>query len=230
MATENPVLEKYRAIIHDGMQAYRDGSVKPFGGFIGLENRYNISARFTPDSEKVLQSEVVEYLDGVGPAYGLVGLFVGNKPRTTFPFHSTVLEGRYNGVSEVEKDEIFRDVRKDPRLLEVMGLVSGTSIAFDHLLLAKESILVAASQIPASIQEAREILVEVYSVRGLEVLPMDNILHSTMVRILQIPRSDLRDQFIDIVMNLHSILQAKPIGVMTSRTFRGTAHQLLGHF
>lgn len=229
MVEKNPILEKYSNITSSGLQAFHEGTVEPFKGFVGLENRFNVSLKLGELTSTADFNLLLDELDKIKHFSGAFFIRAGTE-FYNFPIHSTILEGLYEGTNSDERNEIFQVIKDDQRIDEVRSTLPANSVVFDHLLPSKETILIAASKIPDSILNARNILTGLYTEHGLRPLAMDNILHSSMARMIQLPRQDLSDQFVARLMSLHQDLQINPITAGFDEVFVGTAHQILGKY
>src|SRR3990167_5291940 len=181
MVEANPVLEKYAGITKIGLQAFREGMVEPFKGLVGLENRFNVSIRFSENSDQLIRERVVDYMRADAPFFEVIYFVAGEKAGTSYPIHTTIQEGVYEGNDVVEGYRILTNLRKESRIKEALTEVYYTEIVFDHFLPSKETFILAAGKIPVSIIYARQRIADVYKEYGLNIINFDNILHSTIL-------------------------------------------------
>ena len=177
MADQYSGFEKIASVREFGKKAYEEGSVKLFTSFPeSLTNRFNVSLlgmfRSTP---------LLWQIHRITTRFGVETIMAD----LDFPLHSTVLEAVWEGPAE-ERESVFSKTKQAvevliadyayvslPRLLEFSDLVLDGS----------GSLLLMSDTIPEDVIYFRSCLTSLYVEHGLKVLPLDNMLHSTLQRV-----------------------------------------------
>lgn len=175
----DPVQEKIKSIREAANTAYYgdDGKkVKLFASFPeSLKNRFNVSI-ILEKSESLTKdlSWEMEYAR-------VQALMAG----VDYPFHSTILECVWEGSGE-DQPKVFKELK-----IEVSPLLKGwrlEALPFSKLVCDDGgSTLLMSPCIPLPVCELREELSILYVKHGLKPLPLDNIFHSTVQRLKDVP-------------------------------------------
>lgn len=175
---------KYVGIDHTGTQAlYQEGAIKEFTGFPeSLDNRFNVSLLFIPDSEALFKQRVANPVAEIGNNLGIEFILAGRDFRT----HTTLLEGLYEGLDLAGRNEIFKQLRESQAVNAIQQLV-GKKIEYKYLLIDKGNLLLAAINIPDWVLTIRADLTKTYTSQGLKPLLMTDILHISTARITRLP-------------------------------------------
>lgn len=184
--------KKYAGIDRAGTAAlYQEGSIKEFPGFPeSLNNRFNVSLLFTPDSEAEFKRRVTDPLREIGNELG-IEFYLASRD---FRIHSTLLEGLYEGTDTNEGQNKFERIKANQTVQSLDNLV-GKTLQYKYLLIDKGNILLTAIDIPEWVLKARTDLSRVYSEQGLKPLNMTNILHISVGRMTQLPSKDRAEKF-----------------------------------
>ena len=172
------VVEKITSIRQSGKKAYEEGTVKLFTGFSeNLKSRFNLSALIT----QKMGCDLTRYIIGIDNSFQTDGYL----PVLDFPIHTTILEAVWE-AQEKDCAKLFAGMKKEA--LPIAKKAGITEVMFSDIVLdGGGSVLLMADHIPDNILELRYTLTELYKKRGLRVLPMENILHSTLLRIRKLP-------------------------------------------
>lgn len=179
---------KYVGIDHAGTQAlYQEGAIKEFTGFPeSLNNRFNVSLRFTPDSEALFRQKVADPVAAIGKDLG-IEFFLASRD---FHIHSTLLEGLYEGLDPTERERKFKQLRASQAVDVVVRQLVGKKIEYKYLLIDKGNLLLTAINIPDWVLTTRADLAKAYTSQGLKPLLMTDILHISTARITRLPTED----------------------------------------
>ncbi|MDO8591182.1 MAG: hypothetical protein Q7R65_04380 [bacterium] len=171
------VLQKYAGIRDAGRVAYQTGSVKAFPGFSeSLKKRVCMMLRFNPEASRFIEALNLELV------WSHPSFFTFLVAGRDFPLHATLLEGESS-----EEVTSFSGALDSVRNCVVDELL-GRKIVFDQFIAdAGGSVILAATEIPEYVVKARMVVADYYTSEKLRVLPLDNILHSTQVRITRLP-------------------------------------------
>lgn len=197
---------KYIGIDHAGTQAlYQKGGISEFAGFPeSLRDRLNVALKFTTESETLLRERVIEPLLLIGNGLGIEFILAGRD----FPYHSTLLEGLYEGKDPTKRQQKFKAATNTEEIKRLKDL-AGMRIAYKYLLIDKGNLLLTAIDIPDWVINTRSGLAVVYQNHGLKPLPLENILHISVARITRLPTEDrsvkLREYKIKVSQLRHQI-------------------------
>ena len=86
--------------------------------------------------------------------------------------------------------------------------------------------LLAATKIPQQIVDLRRELSEIYVNFGLKPLPLDNLLHMTLTRMMKVLDSEFAEYYIAKVEQIHEGVIAKPLNLHVNFLHRGDAYSL----
>lgn len=180
------VLRKYAGIDLAGRRVLGEAQVKDYLPTPEeSKRRFNTALRFEGDSEAIFRERVMGPLEQAERDFS-THLTIAVRD---FPLHATVMEGRFEGAEENKKLETFTDVEKE-LAAELESVLMGQEIEFKYLLIDKGNLLLTASNIPEIIIAIRERLNAVYAAHDLKPLPMKNILHVTVSRMVQKPQGE----------------------------------------
>ena len=194
VAEPNSGVEKIASVRAGGEKAYKEGTVKVFIGFPeNLKNRFNVSVfgKFPNDS-------ILWRILKLSRKCGVVSILAD----LDFPLHCTVLEGLWEG-SEEDRISLFE------RMSDEVGTLLNYSSPFisltftDLVLDGGGNLLLMSDVIPERVLQLRSNLANLYNANGLKVLPLDNMLHSTLQRVKEF--SDPMKYFGSGVLWLHPI-------------------------
>lgn len=179
---------KYVGIDRSGKAAlYQERAIKEFTGFPeSLNNRFNVSLRFAPDSEALFRQRVTNPIGTIGEGLG-IEFFLASRD---FHIHSTLLEGLYEGLDPAEREEKFKQLRVSQAIDVVVRHLVGKTIEYKYLLIDKGNLLLTAINIPDWVLTTRADLTEAYTSQGLKPLLMTDILHISVARITRLPVED----------------------------------------
>ncbi|OGY09715.1 MAG: hypothetical protein A2700_00580 [Candidatus Blackburnbacteria bacterium RIFCSPHIGHO2_01_FULL_44_64] len=184
-----PVERKYAGIQLSGLKALREGTIPEFSGFPdSLNNRYNASFVFTPNSTAQFEERVAQPLAAIADQAG-IGLYLASRD---FCVHSTLLEGAWEGEDQAVKQALFGQIHS-AEAIGKLDLLVGKKIEFQYLLIGGNTVLTAVN-IPEWVLAARAQLNDVYRTHGLKPLSMDNILHITVARMTRLPEGDKEEK------------------------------------
>ena len=220
MKTTNPVTQKYAKIREGGRRAYQDGTVKNFAGFPeSLKKRISMLLSFDAESSSRIEAVPAKLVSDNRSYRFLVA-------SRDFPLHTTLLEGEASVEVNVFSDTLQKlrnDVSED---------LLGQEVVFDQLIAdAGGSIILAATEIPECVLDARMLIVESYQSEGLKVLPLDNILHSTQVRVVGFADdAKLLSVFHHEIEETNSQLEQKPIVARIAEVALCQAYAFLNSF
>lgn len=178
---------KYAGIDRAGTAAlYQEGAIQEFPGFPeSLNNRFNVSLRFTPDSENAFRERVGDQIATTGNELGVGFILAGQD----FTLHSTLLEGLYEGTDLAERQHKFAQILASRTVQGSLHLV-GRKIEYKYLLIDKGNLLLTAIKIPEWVLTARGELADAYTSQGLKPLFITDILHISAARITSLPSED----------------------------------------
>lgn len=220
--------EKYAGILKEGLSALARRAVEEFPGFLGLEDRFNVSMIFDPSSRAVFEQRVAEPITRIEEDLRLEFL-IGDRD---YPMHSTVLGAGC-------RDESMRTLRfwralNNPRLSAVSNQLLNLCIEFDQFLFnAKGAILLAASFIPPVVIEARQQLQSYYQEQDLEPSDMRNILHITAARATILPQKEDREGWLEYkkqLLSLRNLILVEHLQLTVGSDFMGRVIDLLKFF
>lgn len=165
---------------------YKVDAIKEFTGFPdSLNNRYNASLVFTPDSEAEFNKRVSSPLATIAADLDFTLYLAGRD----FRAHSTLLEGEYKGADVGERRKIFDRVASTNAVSRLTEL-SGKTVEYKYLLVGGTLILTAID-IPDWVLETRTRLWAAYENEGLTPpAAMKDILHITVARITGLSTQD----------------------------------------
>lgn len=170
------VREKIESIRKSGATAYSEGKVKLFTSFPEmLINRFNVS--IVSSGKNYLMWQVYKETRKAG----LESLFAD----LDYPLHSTVLECVWEG-SEEDRGEAFGDLEKEVRII-LGDIVTVSPVSSELVLDANGNLLLMGLEIPYLVLRFREKLNTEFVKCGFRTLPLDNMFHSTIQRLLDVP-------------------------------------------
>lgn len=188
-----PPVDKYVSITRGGIVNLRTAenlSSLEFKGYPA--NRFGIYLEFSPEAVDILNQRVVNPLATAAQELGVNFIWAGRN----FPFHSTILEGEYKGKNPQEQANIFRELKVNSQLEQVaqeLGEIQTVGFQFVAGLDRAGAMVLGISPIPPLVEQAREDAGSVYQNAGLSPRSMDNIFHSTVGRITQLPQADTEE-------------------------------------
>ncbi len=214
-----PELKKYAGIDMRGRNNLESGNIQEFTGFPEvIKNRFISAMEFTPESIDMIENRVTCKLEDIEAKYGIKFSLVGRD----YPLHITLMEGLYTGEQEDQREEIFSELQ-DKIKLEFQG----SEVQFDYVLLDGGNLLLVAKNIPDSVLNARERLSEYYSEAGLKPLGMQNILHSSLARIIKLPDSFDYDAYKKDIIDLRHSVSSDPLEVTISNVIKDQSYRYL---
>ena len=180
------VHKRAQEIHAEGLLAYREGKIPLFKGFPTTLNRRFITAlRFKENTAWSITKAIVLPLDRL--EYELdVAFFLAQRD---FPLHSTLMEG----LTEEESPYLphFYSLKRNSELLSLRSTLRGLEINYSNLVLDKSgNILLLAEDIPDVIPASRKMLARLYREHRLAPLPIHDILHITVGRVMQFPNEN----------------------------------------
>lgn len=185
--------KKYAGIDLAGRKSLNlESGIQEFPGFPeGLKSRFSLLLRFTSGSEQEVKDRISGPIQDIGRQLGIGFIIAGRD----YPLHSTLLEGLYEGQDAVVRDKLFESLSKNPEIAKITNGLLGERLIYKYLLLDKGNLLLAAIDIPAHLINFREELAELYRGSGLKPLPLDNLLHISLARMVQLPEENRQSKF-----------------------------------
>jgi hypothetical protein len=214
-----PELQKYAGIDRRGRNHLKSDALEEFTTFPEtLKNRFIVALEFTPESINDVEGRVFSKLRDVESNFGIKFMLSGRD----YPIHSTLMEGLFEGEDENSREEIFAKLQN-----ELLFGLEGNQVQFDYVLLDGSKLLLVAKSIPHTILEAREKLSEQYDTFGLKPLGMQNILHSSLARISQIPDQFDREKYKKEIIDLRHSVSSNPLNLTIGNVAKEQSHQYL---
>ncbi|KXK08775.1 MAG: hypothetical protein UZ21_OP11001000328 [Microgenomates bacterium OLB22] len=179
-----PVIRKYLNNARAGWESAQDQGFSEFTGFPeDVKRRFNTSVCFSTTSHEELANRLLGPIKVKGVELDMDFALAGRD----FPVHSTILELRANEqLSGKQEEDLSIAVSMLPEIQKLEGLY----INYDYLFIDKGgNIILAASAIPEQVLAARQALAIVGQVKGLEPLPLTDILHISIARPTQLPKT-----------------------------------------
>ena len=222
-----PIGRKFAEIDLAGRKALSEGEIQKFEGFPeNLKKRFNVSARFTSDSEKEFAERVVRPVKDIAAQLGIDFIVAGED----FPLHSTMLEGLYQGADEAERQTLFSDLKDNISFQERLNALNGLEVPYKYLLMDRGNIILNSVEIPYSILEIREFLTKYYAEQKLKPLAMDNILHISAARMIKLPEEEREKSFTEYkgrMVELRHSISSTPLSLKMDHFYSGSTLQLL---
>lgn len=217
---------KYSNIDRGGRKALVNAEFKEFDySHEEMKRRFNVSAQFEPSSAEEFGRRITTVLEKNETDFGIKLLLAGRD----FPLHTTLLEGRDESViSDDDREAIFSQVA--PQAQSKTTSVVGQEIEFKYLLVDKGNLILTSVDIPETVLHLRSGLAPVYSTGGLRPLPMTNILHITVGRIVKMPTAEKTDalkRYKDEMIKLRHDISSSPLRMKIGEIYTGSAYDFL---
>lgn len=184
---------KYAGIDRIGRRALSEESrIQEFPGFPeSLKNRFGVVLRFTSDSEQEIKNRISDHIQDIGEQFRIGFIIAGRD----YPLHSTLLEGPYEGQDAVTRDNIFESLVGSSEIAKITDDLLGRKLDYKYLLLDKGNVLLTAIDIPDYLINLREELAALYKGKNLKPAPLDNLLHISLARMVNLPEEDKQSKF-----------------------------------
>jgi hypothetical protein len=218
---------KYAGIDYSGRKSLNDAeNIKIFNGFSeDLKNRLNCAILFSDESNDQINQRIASNIEIIGKE-NEVGFILGGKD---YPFHSTLLEGLFEGIQVSDREKIFKEIIESGEFKENIQNLSGIQIQFKYILIDKENVLLTSTDMPEEIERVRLELGHIYEKCGLKPIKMKNILHLSIARISKLPQNKeeaLKNYKKDMIGLRHKI-SSDPIILEVSAVSFKSAYDLL---
>ncbi len=198
--------ENYERILRLGREALEKGKVQNFpdapedlaARFRGTQNNLVFYVTFTAGCAKYMRKVALPIMQ-IGGLLGVKHLVAG----MDYPLHGTVSQGTHR-----EEDIAgFLNVWQGLHLGSYEGLLTGCEFVYDQLLFDERgNILLAATEIPLVIREARRELEKFLRLTGFSPTSMENIFHLTAARLASLPAN--LDQYAEYGQGLERLRQS----------------------
>ncbi|MBI3421151.1 MAG: hypothetical protein HY006_03745 [Candidatus Sungbacteria bacterium] len=224
--TQESVVNKAMRIAEEGKAAFVNGTFGTFEKFPeSLRNRFTVALRFDAHSEWECGGNIVDRL--------LLSLELNTEgwklflAQRDFLLHVTLLEGMYEGSDAAERYRIFRELNTNISIAEVAENIRGMVIPFKLLIPDKGgNILLLADEIPDLILEAREQLATTYAKYGLRPLLIEDLLHATVARVMNLP-TDAGTQVLDKLAQISRAFAHEPLTLRVSHVVAMNSYDFL---
>lgn len=174
-----------------------------FTGFAeSLQNRFITALEFSPDSINRLQERVINGLEDIENHLGVKFAIAGRD----FPIHSTLMEGLLENTQEEQRSDIFNKLGTEIELD-----VNGIEVTFDFVLIDGGNIILVAKDIPDILLKIREKLSSHYTNAGAKPLAMENILHVSLARIVDLPIDFNHELYLNSIISLRHDVSSDPL-------------------
>lgn len=229
---------KYGSIDLKGRKKLRESpnEIQEFPGFDSpdqkeaTENTFNVSALFEGVSVEKVKDAVTERLKKIAEGQGLKFITAADE----FPLHSTLELGEYqkNQPRQKTKQKLFSGLSQDPELINLVKECEGLEIEFKYLLMDKSNVLLTAVDIPQQVLDLRAKLTDFYLRNNLKPLPIENMLHVSLGRMVGFPEDpELKAQSLKgyekQMVKLRHELSSSPIKAKIGKVFLGITSDLL---
>ena len=211
------IRKKIRTIRKAGEKAVLTGTVNIFQGWSEeLKKRVFLGLEF---EENHAHRNIVSKLEDLETRYG-VQFAIGGRD---YPLHTTIQEAKGD----------FFDLRIDKNFsLFVPGTVLGRNLIFEKVVLdGSGNLLYVTDDIKDWVYSARESVSRNFSALGLEPIPLDNLLHSTLCRIVYAGKK--KKDRVSVLKKLRHIAQQEtralkqPTVFLSKRTVLDTTYYYL---
>lgn len=184
---------KYAGIDISGRKALNlNQGIQEFPGFPeSLKSRFSLVLRFTSGSEQEIKDRISGPIQDIGEQLKIGFIIAGRD----YPLHSTVLEGLYESQDFVSRDKLFESLSESPEIAKITSDLLGKKLIYKYLLLDKGNLLLTAIDIPAHLINLREELASLYKQKGLKPLSLDNLLHISLARMVNLSEEDKQSKF-----------------------------------
>ncbi len=190
MLNTSPEGIKYAGIDIKGVRAVRLGEIATFTGFgETLKDSLITVMRFTSESVNEVKQRLLDPIKEI--VEGEPGMEVVLAGRD-YPLHSTVLDSNW-AQAEEKRDQSFTAAIARVKGENLMGDLVGQEIIYRYVLVNGGNVLLTAIDIPATVIEARKILVRVLTTEGISPKPSDHILHCSVARISALPQDGQKE-------------------------------------
>lgn len=195
-------------------------NIEGFEGQKETEKKLGVILEFPPSDISDVSNRLVRPLQDIESELGLQFDLVG---RDT-PFHCTILTGKTE--EESLGTDIAEGILKDPEFTRLVDKILETEINYGLLLYQKGNLLLAASDIPESIQSARDLLEKKYKQVGLQPAKLlNNFLHCTISRMKTLPSKkewhEKVDRYLKMVQPLRIELSQHPLRLKPHNVYVG---------
>lgn len=183
---QEQVVAKAMRIRDEGRGAYTNGTVNCFHGFSEtLTNRYAVFARFKARSEWNIQTRVLRPLESIERSIMGTTLLLAARD---YPLHCTILEAQYRGEDSIERNSIFNALDHNDDINAFRRMLINVTIPFTFLICDKNGgLLITADEVPSVISGIRNSIARIYEFHGLMPLPIEDLLHATVARVMTMP-------------------------------------------
>lgn len=215
----NPILKKYAGIDMKGRERIKSADFKIFTGFDeSLQNRFLTAAEFSSDSINLLRERVLNELIEIENSLEVTFAMAGRD----FPIHSTLMEGLFENTQMEDRANIFDELSK-----KINIEINGSEIAFDYVLIDGGNLLLVAKDIPSNILEIRDKLYEDYSAEGAKPMSMENILHISLARIIDLPADFDSEEYTKTLIGIRHAISSDPLVLTVENVVKDQTYSYL---
>lgn len=150
-----------------------------------------------------------------------------------YPLHATVRDGKYPKPQDKVpvSQELLDKVAADPKMQNIQVLLSGLSISFNRVVIGEGgAIMLAATDVPKNVQEARQEMDTLYRLHGLEPKKGDDILFCTGARLSTRNKAVTPDQaqtYFNAARTFQERVSSNPILTITAQPYFGPSAKLI---
>jgi hypothetical protein len=183
---KSDVVAKANNIHEDGRKAAILGTETLFTGFPeSLVRRVHVSLKFDLVTDETIKQRIIQPLNEMARSIGYEFFKAGSD----FPIHTTVLEGEWKGRDPDAVPTLTECnlLSLDPSLRDTQSLAKEKTVRFSRLVLnSKGETLLLSQEIPAWTVDMRTRLADTYMWLNFKPLPLDNLLHATLLRLMKV--------------------------------------------